>query len=44
MHLIKILIGEPPIPTKEGENLHIDLYHAHSVTQSSYKLKKFKRN
>jgi len=25
-HPIKIPIGEAPIPNKEGENLHIDIY------------------
>jgi len=29
-HPIKIPIGEAPIPTKEGENLHIDIYYAQS--------------
>jgi len=31
-HPIKIPIGEAPIPTKEGENLHIDIYYAQSLT------------
>jgi len=31
-HPIKILIAEASIPTKEGENLHIDIYYAHSLT------------
>ncbi len=31
-HPIKIPIGESPIPTKEGENLHIDIYYAQSLT------------
>ncbi len=30
-HPIKIPIGEAPIPTKEGENLHIDIYYAQSL-------------
>jgi len=31
-HPIKIPIGEAPIPSKEGENLHIDTYYAQSLT------------
>jgi len=31
-HPIKIPIGEAPIPTKEGENLHIDIYYAQNFT------------
>jgi len=31
-HPIKIPIGEVPIPSKEGENLHIDIYYAQSLT------------
>jgi len=31
-HPIKIQIGEAPIPTKDGENLHIDIYYAQSLT------------
>ncbi len=30
-HPIKIPIGEALIPTKEGENLHIDIYYAQSL-------------
>jgi len=30
-HPIKIPIGEAPISTKEGENLHIDIYYAQSL-------------
>ncbi len=30
-HPIKIPIGEAPILTKEGENLHIDIYYAQSL-------------
>jgi len=31
-HPIKIPIGEAPIPSKEVENLHIDIYYAQSLT------------
>jgi len=31
-HPIKIPIGEAPIPTNEGENLHIDIYYAQNLT------------
>ncbi len=30
-HPFKIPIGETPIPTKGGENLHIDIYYAQSL-------------
>jgi len=31
MHLIKIPIGEAPIPTKERENLHLDISYAQNL-------------
>jgi len=31
-HPIEIPIGEDPIPINEGENLHIDIYYAQSIT------------